>query len=142
MDENRIIPYIEPIFRFCYKRLNDRHDAEDLSSEIICYILDGMKKYEIKSFDAWVWRIAHNRYARFIDMQNRSQVILSEDDTLFSVVDHDYCCVDDESTEREFTFTPFLPSIGIFSSTTILEKCQYVRCLRNIPSQTLPSNGV
>lgn len=60
-------PYVEPIFRFCCKRLGNRYDAEDLSGEIICHILEGMEKYEVKSLDAWVWRIAHNRYARFID---------------------------------------------------------------------------
>ena len=59
MDENKIIPYIEPIFRFCYKRLSNRYDAEDLASEIICHILEGMNKYQIESLDAWVWRIAH-----------------------------------------------------------------------------------
>lgn len=46
LDDNIIIPYIEPIFRFCRKRLSNRYDAEDLASEIICYILDGMKKYK------------------------------------------------------------------------------------------------
>ena len=74
MDENKIIPYIEPIFCFCCKRLSDRYDAEDLASEIICHILDGMNKYRIESLDAWVWRIAHNRYARFIDNRNKSKV--------------------------------------------------------------------
>lgn len=82
MDENKIIPYIEPIFRFCCKRLSNRYDAEDLASEIICYILDGMKKYKIESLDAWVWRIAHNRYARFIDARNKTQTILLEDEPL------------------------------------------------------------
>ena len=66
MDENKIIPYIEPIFRFCYKRLSNRCDAEDLASEIICHILEGMNKYQIESLDSWVWRIAHNRYANNI----------------------------------------------------------------------------
>ena len=46
MDENKIIPYIEPIFRFCYKRLISRYDAEDLASEIICHVLEGMNKYQ------------------------------------------------------------------------------------------------
>lgn len=67
LDKSKIIPYIEPIFRFCCKRLKNRYAAEDLLSEIICYIRDGMKKYRIESLNAWVWRIAHNRYARFID---------------------------------------------------------------------------
>ena len=77
LDENKIIPYIEPIFRFGYKRLSNRYDAEDLASEIICHILEGMNKYQIESLDAWVWRIAHNRYARFIDNRNKNQIVLS-----------------------------------------------------------------
>ncbi len=63
MDQEKIIPYVEPIFHFCRKRLRSRCDAEDLTSEIICHVLEGMQKYEIESLDAWVWRIAHNRYA-------------------------------------------------------------------------------
>lgn len=102
LDENKIIPYIEPIFRFCCKRLSNKYDAEDLASEIICYILDGMKKYKIESLDAWVWRIAHNRYARFIDTRNKTQMILSEDETIFNVAERDYDHVDGKSTQDEF----------------------------------------
>ena len=79
MEENSILPYVEPIFRFCCKRLGNRYDAEDLSGEIICHILEGMEKYEVKSLDAWVWRIAHNRYARFIDARNKTRMILAEE---------------------------------------------------------------
>lgn len=46
---------------------------------IIFHILDGMKKYRIDSFNAWVWRIAHNRYARFINARNRERAVLAED---------------------------------------------------------------
>ena len=100
MDENKIIPYIEPIFRFCYKRLSNRCDAEDLASEIICHILDGMNKYEIESFDAWVWRIAHNRYARFIDNRNKNQIVLSCEDELFDIAD--YSDVDEDNTQEQY----------------------------------------
>lgn len=100
MDENEIIPYIEPIFRFCYKRLSNRYDAEDLASEIICHILAGINKYQIESLDAWVWRIARNRYARFIDNQNKNQIILSCEDELFDVAN--YSDVDEVSTEEQY----------------------------------------
>ena len=100
MDENKIIPYIEPIFRFCCKRLSNRCDAEDLASEIICHVLDGMSKYQIKSLDAWVWRIAHNRYARFIDAQNKNQIILSCEDELFDIAD--YSDVDEDNTQERY----------------------------------------
>ena len=79
MDQDKIIPYVEPIFRFCRNRLGNRYDAEDLASEILMFILDGMRKYEIKSLDAWVWRIAHNRYARFVEKQKKERMVLSEE---------------------------------------------------------------
>ena len=101
-DENKIIPYIEPIFRFCCKRLSNRHDAEDLASEIICHVLEGMKKYRIESLDAWIWRVAHNRYARFIDAQGKTKMILAEDDAILDVAEQEYCYMDDESTEHEY----------------------------------------
>lgn len=89
MDESIIIPYIEPIFRFCCKRLSNRYDAEDLAGEIICHVLDGMRRYKIESFDAWVWRIAHNRYARFIDAQNKAQTVLAGDDVFRNIAGSD-----------------------------------------------------
>ena len=100
LDKNKITPYIEPIFRFCYKRLSNRYDAEDLASEIICHILDGMNKYQIESLDAWVWRIAHNRYARFIDNQNKNPIILSCDDELFDIAD--YSDIDENNTQGQY----------------------------------------
>ena len=100
LDENKIIPYIEPVFRFCYKRLSNRCDAEDLAGEIICHILDGMGKYQIESLDAWVWRIAHNRYARFIDARNKSLICISCDDELFDIAD--YSDPDEEDAQRQY----------------------------------------
>lgn len=102
MEGNEIIPYIEPIFRFCCRRLSQRYDAEDLASEIICHILDGMGKYKITSLDAWVWRIAHNRYAMFLEARNREQTVLAEDETLCAMSDSQRQYVDQEETEREF----------------------------------------
>lgn len=54
MNENNILQFIEPIYRFCIQRCNNRYDAEDLSSEIICHVLSGMKKYKIELLEAWV----------------------------------------------------------------------------------------
>ena len=100
MNGSDIIPYVEPIFRFCCKRLSNRHDAEDLASEIICHVLDGINKYKIESLDAWVWRIAHNRYARFIDGKNKERTVLSCEDELFDIAE--YSDVDEESTEEQY----------------------------------------
>lgn len=100
MDGKDIIPLIEPIFRFCYHRLNDRYDAEDLASEILCHILDGMGKYQIESLEAWAWRIAHNRYAHFLEERNRRREYISEE-VLFELAD-DYSQVDKMLVEDEY----------------------------------------
>lgn len=106
MDGKDIIPYIDPVYHFCYHRLNSRCDAEDLAGEILCHVLAGLGKYEIVSLDAWVWRIAHNRYARFIEDRRKRRECMS-DRELHEVEDcccteRDYCQIDEESVEDEF----------------------------------------
>ena len=93
MNENDVVKFVEPIFHFCIKRLNNRQDAEDLASEIMVHILHGIKKYHIDSLEKWVWRIAYNRYARFIDMRNKRAEIPPEND--FADIPDDYDFVDE-----------------------------------------------
>jgi RNA polymerase sigma-70 factor (ECF subfamily) len=71
-NDNDIIQYIEPIMHFCIKRLNNRQDAEDLAGEIMVHILSGVRKYKIESLEKWIWSIAHNRYAKYIDKRNKT----------------------------------------------------------------------
>ncbi len=99
MDGNEILPFVEPIYRFSCKRLSDRQDAEDLAGEILLYILDGIGKYKIESLEAWVWRIAHNRYAHFAREKARRKAVLS-DKELYEV--EDYCQIDEEELEEEY----------------------------------------
>ncbi len=63
MNDDEILRYVEPVLRFCRKRLSNSRDAEDLAGEIMLHVLTGIRKYDIGSLDAWVWRVAHNRYA-------------------------------------------------------------------------------
>ncbi len=95
-----VIPYIDPIFRFCYHRLSSRYDAEDLASEILCHVLDGLGKYRVESLDAWVWRIARNRYARFIEARKKDRAILSDKE--LQEIENDYCQIDEDAIEDEF----------------------------------------
>ena len=96
-----ILNYTEPIFRFCLKRLNSRTDAEDLSQEILLHILDGMKKSAVKNPHAYVWQIAHNRYARKIDGKNKQnkREFYSGDMILYSISDNNFA--EDELILRE-----------------------------------------
>lgn len=100
MDNDRIIPYIEPIIRFCYNRVSDRYDAEDLASEILCSVLEGLEKYKIESLDAWIWRVARNRYARFCGEKNRPSIMFLGIDNLYD--SPDYCETDAEDTEQKY----------------------------------------
>lgn len=101
-----IVQFVEPVYRFSMKRLHDPYDAEDLTSEIMLYVLDGLDKYDIHSLEGWVWRIAHNRYARFIQRKKQNQEILMPDYALDMDKDYTELDVDAvvESHEKVFNF--------------------------------------
>jgi len=100
IEANAVIQYIEPVFRFCVKRLNNRCDAEDLASEIMVHVLSGMKKYHIESLEQWVWRIAHNRYARLIAMRSKHVAPPLDIDT--TAIQDDYDFVDELLNAEEY----------------------------------------
>ena len=95
MDQNGILKYVEPVLNFCRKRLNNPYDAEDLAGDILLHVLTGMKKYSINSPDAWVWRVARNRCARFINARAQNRMILSGDE--FPETAEDQTGEDDEA---------------------------------------------
>ncbi|MDF2542282.1 MAG: hypothetical protein K0S47_2000 [Herbinix sp.] len=53
--KNVILDYIEPVYRFCLKRLANRQDAEDLSQEILLCILESSRTQNISNFSGYVW---------------------------------------------------------------------------------------
>ena len=86
--ENAILDYVEPLYRFCLKRLSSRQDAEDLTQEILICILEGMKHQKITNYKSYVWQVAHNRYAKKIGQQHRENVVLCGDDYIFDIQDN------------------------------------------------------
>ena len=64
------------------------------------HIINGIKKYHIDSLEKWVWRIAHNRYARFINMKNKRKEIIYDFD--FTEIHDDYDFVDELIIVEEF----------------------------------------
>lgn len=52
--ESRLVGYVEPILRFCIRRLSCRQDAECLSQEILAHVLEGISRYHIDDLDRWV----------------------------------------------------------------------------------------
>ncbi len=78
MDKEIIIAYADKIFAFCKKRLSSIDAAEELAQDILTELSAGLEKYEVKNINAWVWRIARNRYARYISKECISHVTFEE----------------------------------------------------------------
>jgi RNA polymerase sigma-70 factor, ECF subfamily len=54
--------FMPKVYRYYYYRTNDKHTAEDLSSELAIRVYQnlGKKKFSEKRFLAWIYRIAKN----------------------------------------------------------------------------------
>lgn len=54
--------YGQAIFRFLYSRLDNRHDAEDLTEEVFYRVWRSLPKYKHRGvpFAAFLFRVAHN----------------------------------------------------------------------------------
>jgi RNA polymerase sigma-70 factor (ECF subfamily) len=60
--------YVNPVHRYCYLKLGDRHAAEDATSEVFLKALAGLGGYHGGYFAGWLFRIAQHVV---IDSQRR-----------------------------------------------------------------------
>ena len=74
--------YLTPLYRYLYRRLENAHDAEDLTAQVFTEALEGLVSYrERGKFVAWLFTIAHHRLTDFY----RQHVPATLDDDLPSV---------------------------------------------------------
>lgn len=52
--------YVDPVYRYCYRRLGSREVAEDATSAVFQKALTALSGYRGGSFRAWLFTIAHN----------------------------------------------------------------------------------
>jgi RNA polymerase sigma-70 factor (ECF subfamily) len=52
--------YLDPVYRYCYRRLGSREAAEDATSLVFERALRALPAYRGGSFRAWLFAIAHN----------------------------------------------------------------------------------
>ena len=52
--------YLDPVYRYCYRRLGTREAAEDATGQIFYKALAGLGGFRSGSFRAWLFAIAHN----------------------------------------------------------------------------------
>ena len=68
--------YLQAIFYFMLKKTSNHYEAEDLSQEVIFEILNSLDHGTVPNdFNAWVWQIARNRYARWAERKKRNYYI-------------------------------------------------------------------
>lgn len=102
MNNEWIKEYVGALFGYCMNRLNNIEDAKDLTQEIIFEALKGSKKADIANRSVWVWKIAHNRYARFLSKRNSMMVSFEENEFINSDWDDRYTIEDDEELVNIF----------------------------------------
>lgn len=69
---------VEETYMFCYKRLNNPTDAEDLAQDILYEALKVLRNgREIHSFNSYYWKLAHNRYAALINRRSKLPTTVS-----------------------------------------------------------------
>ena len=87
MDIEKIEEYVDSIFAYCIKRTGNMDDAQDLSQDIICEVLRAAAHTEIKSFEAWLWKIAHNRYVKYLNGKKKRHISIYENGLIDTLTD-------------------------------------------------------
>lgn len=67
------------IFRYCLHRLFVRTAAEDVTSEVFCYVVDEMHCFDgdsVSQFQAWLYAIATRRVNAYIRINKRRRQLL------------------------------------------------------------------
>jgi RNA polymerase sigma factor (sigma-70 family) len=52
--------YLDPVYRYCYRRLGSREAAEDATSQVFVQALAALSRYRDGSFRSWLFTIAHH----------------------------------------------------------------------------------
>lgn len=52
--------YLDPVYRYSYRRLGSREAAEDATSQVFYRAMAGLDRFRGGSFRAWLFTIAHN----------------------------------------------------------------------------------
>lgn len=79
--------YFNQIYRYVYRRVNEKETAEDLVSQTFYDAFSHLKDYEWRgySFSAWLYKIAHNNVLKWY--RERQKTPLSEMAEGFEFVD-------------------------------------------------------
>lgn len=73
--------YVDQIYRYVFRRVNDQAIAEDLVSQTFCDGLHHIKSYQFRGypFSAWLYKIAHNNVLKWYRSNSRYQKVNLEE---------------------------------------------------------------
>ncbi|MBQ8370304.1 MAG: sigma-70 family RNA polymerase sigma factor [Clostridia bacterium] len=73
--------YMGKLYYFSLRKTSSTADAEDLTQEILTEVTAALAKNNIPdNLNAWIWKIAHNRYSRWADRAHRARQDVSSDE--------------------------------------------------------------
>lgn len=87
-DELLAKEYLPAIFYFCLKKTGSVQEAEELSADICVEILSSLKRTGAPThFSAWVWKIARNRWSKWVKRRRIALETISEYEELSDDID-------------------------------------------------------
>jgi RNA polymerase sigma-70 factor (ECF subfamily) len=95
--------YAENVFNYMYRRLGDAEAAEDLSAQVFLQMLEALQNDRgwRTTFDAWLYRIAHNLVVDYHRRQSRRARVSLEDAPPILAVDSNPADIADHKLTRE-----------------------------------------
>lgn len=97
--------YFERIFRFVYQRVETKHEAADITSQVFLKALTNIKKFEYRKvpFSAWLYRIAVSEISNFYSRSAKNRVVNVELQTMEHLFENDDTEFKNERVERIYT---------------------------------------
>jgi len=126
--------HFERVYAFIIRRVGDRHEAEDLTSDVFHQALKNIGRFEWRGvpFAAWLYKIASNEIADLVHRKARKNPIDPTDDP------SEPCYEDVENRARLFRMVDKLPSD---QRRVIIMRFAEERSIREIAQQLKRTEG-
>jgi RNA polymerase sigma-70 factor (ECF subfamily) len=81
--------YYESILRFIHKRIDDKDNALDITSQVFLKAMSNLNKYEYRGvpFSSWLYRIANNEVVTFIKKNEEKRCVNIDTTGVHEIVD-------------------------------------------------------